>query len=126
MKKPIFINSDEILLVMCRDELENIAQSGPFYEEKDIIKFIDNVENAVKIFRIEPTINRCENISEDIAELYINGHDIIYLENKTYHDFILESEAYHNFLDDIVKQEYEDALYGTYEQQHRLRFCDVI
>ncbi|MET3590618.1 hypothetical protein ABID23_001734, partial [Bartonella silvatica] len=28
VKKPVFINSDEILLVMCENEADNLAKSG--------------------------------------------------------------------------------------------------
>ncbi|WP_329957904.1 hypothetical protein [Bartonella sp. A05] len=80
MTKPLFINSDEILLVMGCDEIDSVAQSGPFYEEKDIINFIDNIDNAAQIFRIEPTANRCENISEEVAEFYLR-------ESETFHLF---------------------------------------
>ncbi|WP_455480500.1 hypothetical protein V3564_02515 [Bartonella sp. B12(2025)] len=126
MKKPLFINSNEILLVMGRNELDSMAQSGPFYEENDIIDFINNVDNAVQIFRIEPTTNRCEDISEEIAEFHIKNHENMCFENEISHDFILNSDAYHDLLDEVAKKEYEDILYGTYEQQHRLRLSDVI
>ncbi|USP03378.1 hypothetical protein [Bartonella taylorii] len=126
MKKPVFINSDEILLVMCSDEIDNIAKSGPFYEEKDIINFIDEADNAVQIFRIEPETNRCEDISEDIAEFYLKEHEQKCFEGKIPHEFIERSAAYGHFLDDIKQREYDDAMYGPYEKQHRLRPCDVL
>ncbi|WP_455478709.1 hypothetical protein V3565_02295 [Bartonella sp. B10] len=111
---------------MGRDELDSMAQSGPFYEENDIIDFINNVDNAVQIFRIEPATNRCEDISEEVAEFHIKNHENLCFENEIFHDFILNSEAYHNLLDEVARQEYEDAMYGTYEVQHRLRLSDVI
>ncbi|MET3560807.1 hypothetical protein ABID39_001523 [Bartonella japonica] len=126
MKKPIFINSDEILLVMSMDEGDNLAQSGPFHEESDIINFINEADNAVKIFRIEPTTNRCEDISEEIAECYIQKYEQRCFEETKLHDFILHSDAYDFFLEDIKRREYEDAEYGSYEKQHRLRPCDVL
>ncbi|WP_375621622.1 hypothetical protein [Bartonella sp. AA97HXZ] len=30
------------------------------------------------------------------------------------------------FLDDIKQHEYNDAMYDSYEQQHRLHPCDVL
>ncbi len=126
VKKPVFIKSDEILLVMCSDERESIAKSGPFYEEKDIIKFIDEADNAVQIFRIEPETNRCEDISEDIAEFYLKEHEQKCFEGKIPHEFIERSAAYGHFLDEIKQREYDDEMYGTYEQQHRLTLWDVI
>lgn len=126
MKKPIFINSDEILLVMCENEAQNLAQAGPFYEEKDIINFIDEADNALKVMRIEPNNNRCEDISEDLAEFYLKEREEQCFNDVIPHDFVKHSAAYGFFLDNIRQREYEDAMYGTYEQQHRLRLCDVL
>ncbi|VEJ45234.1 hypothetical protein [Bartonella vinsonii] len=126
MDKPVFIKSDEILLVMCDDESESIAKSGPFYEEKDIIDFIDETDNAVQIFRVEPKTNRCEDISEDIAEFYLKEFEEQCLNGKIPHDFILHSTAYSFFLEEIEEQRYQDKIYGTYEEQHRLTLWDVI
>ncbi|EJF96864.1 hypothetical protein MEI_01476 [Bartonella vinsonii subsp. arupensis Pm136co] len=126
MNKPVFIKSDEILLVMCHDERDNIAKSGPFFEEKDIIDFIDETDNAVQIFRVEPAINRCEDISEDIAEFYIKHHEQKCFDGIIHHDFVKDSDAYGFFLEEIEKQRYQDKIYGTYEEQHRLTLWDVI
>ncbi|WP_455466824.1 hypothetical protein [Bartonella sp. B39] len=126
MGKPIFINSDEILLVICENEVQNLAQSGPFYEENDIIDFIDEADNAVQIFRIEPAMNRCEDISEDIADFYLKEREQQCFDDIIPHDFIKHSAAYGFFLDDIKQQKYKDKMFGTYEQQHRLRPCDVL
>ncbi len=126
VNKPVFINSDEILLVMCENEEQNLAKSGPLLEEKDIINFIDQTDNAVQILRVEPTTNRCEDISEDIAEFYLKLREQKCFDGKIPHDFILHSTAYGFFLDDIKQREYDDAMYGSYEKQHRLRPCDVL
>ncbi|MBX4335576.1 hypothetical protein [Bartonella raoultii] len=126
MDKPIFINSDEILLVMCENEAQNLAKSGPFYEEKDIIDFIDEADNAIKIMRIEPINNRCEDISEDLAEFYIKQREEQCFNDIIPHDFVKHSSAYSFFLDEIRQQEYDDKRYGTYEQQNRLTFWDVL
>ncbi|MBX4336368.1 hypothetical protein [Bartonella raoultii] len=126
MDKPIFINSDEILLVMCENEAQNLVKSGPFYEEKDIIDFIDEADNAIKIMRIEPINNRCEDISEDLAEFYIKQREEQCFNDIIPHDFVKHSSAYSFFLDEIRQQEYDDKRYGTYEQQNRLTFWDVL
>ncbi|WP_375640128.1 hypothetical protein [Bartonella sp. MM55XZML] len=126
MKKPVFINSDEILLVMCENEEQNLAKSGPFLEEKDIIKFIDQTDNAVQILRVEPTTNRCEDISEDIAEFYLKECEEQCFNGNIPHDFVKDSNAYGFFLEEIEQQRYEDETYGTYEQQNRLTLSDVI
>lgn len=124
--KPVFIKSDEILLVMCENEEQNLAKYGTFFEEKDIIKFIDQADNAVQILRIEPTTNRCEDISEDIAEFYLKECEEQCFNGNIPHEFIEQSAAYGFFLEEIEQQRYEDETYGTYEQQHRLTLWDVI
>ncbi len=126
VKKPVFINSDEILLVMCENEEQNLAKYGTFFEEMDIIKFIDQADNAVQILRIEPTTNRCEDISEDVAEFYLKEYEEQCFNGNIPHDFVTHSSAYSFFLDDIKQREYDDAMYGSYEKQHRLRPCDVL
>ncbi|WP_208439715.1 hypothetical protein [Bartonella grahamii] len=126
MTKPVFINSDEILLVMCENEEQNLAKAGPFLEESDMIKFIDQTDNAVQIFRVEPTTNRCEDISEDLAECYLKEREEQCFNGNIPHDFVKDSSAYDFFLEEIEQQRYEDEMYGSYEKQHRLRPCDVL
>ncbi len=126
VKKPVFINSDEILLVICENEEQNLAKAGPFLEEKDMIKVIDQTDNAVQIFRIEPKTNRCEDISEDLAECYLKECEEQCFNGNIPHDFVKDSNAYGFFLEEIEQQRYEDETYGTYEQQHRLTLSDVI
>nr|WP_246588277.1 hypothetical protein [Bartonella raoultii] len=111
---------------MCENEAQNLAKSGPFYEEKDIIDFIDEADNAIKIMRIEPINNRCEDISEDLAEFYIKEREEQCFNDIIPHDFVKHSSAYSFFLDEIRQQEYDDKRYGTYEQQNRLTFWDVL
>ncbi len=94
VKKPVFINSDEILLVICENEEQNLAKSGPLLEEKDIINFIDQTDNAVQILRVEPTTNRCEDISEDIAECYLKECEEQCFNGNIPHDFVKDSNAY--------------------------------
>ncbi|WP_144755879.1 hypothetical protein [Bartonella saheliensis] len=126
MDKPVFITSKEILLVICEDETENLAQYGPFFEEKDIIDFINEADNAVKILRVEPENNRCEDISEEIAEFYVNQNRENLNEDSRVHYFIRESEAFNQLLDDLATEKYIDEVYGTYEEQNRLHPSDVL
>ncbi|MBX4336038.1 hypothetical protein [Bartonella raoultii] len=127
MNKPVFINSDEILLVVCENEEQNLAKYGTFFDEKEIIKFIDQTaDNALQIFRVEPKTNRCEDISEDLAEFYIKQREEQCFNDIIPHDFVKHSSAYSFFLDEMRQQEYDDKRYGTYEQQNRLTFWDVL
>ncbi|WP_455476595.1 hypothetical protein [Bartonella sp. B41] len=124
MEKPIFVNSDEILLVIYNGD-EHFAESGPFYDEFEILKVLYGTEGATKILRIDNSMKHCEDISEEIAEAYIRENDILQ-PCEIEHPFVEESDAFDAFWDEVAKQEYEDTMYGTYEQQHRLRLCDVI
>ncbi|WP_375633198.1 MULTISPECIES: hypothetical protein [unclassified Bartonella] len=124
MDKPILINSNEILLVVYDDD-QNIGRSGPL-DESQVLKIIDEADDAIQIFRINPSENNCEDISEEIAEAYVKENIEHLHEESKVHDFVSESVAYHDLLSDLAKEKYNDEFYGTYEQQHRLRPCDVL
>ncbi|WP_375671931.1 MULTISPECIES: hypothetical protein [unclassified Bartonella] len=124
MENPILINSDEILLVVYDDD-QNIGRSGPL-DESQVLKIIDEADDAIQIFRINPSENNCEDISEEIAEAYVKENIEHLHEESKVHDFVLESDAYQELLDEIADEKYNDEIYGTYEQQHRLRPCDVL
>ncbi|UNE53618.1 hypothetical protein [Bartonella machadoae] len=123
MDKPILINSDEILLVVCDDE--HIGHSGPL-DESQVLEMIDEADDAIKIFRINPSENSCEDISEDIAEAYIKENREFLDEDSKVHYYVGESAAYDSLLEEIADEKYNDEVYGTYEEQHRLTFWDVI
>ncbi|VEJ44380.1 hypothetical protein [Bartonella vinsonii] len=124
MDKPILINSNEILLVVYDDD-QHIGQSGPL-DENQVLGIVDEADDAIQIFRINPSENSCEDISEEIAEVYIKQNiDFLDEDSKVDH-YIYESNAYHRLLNDIADEKYNDKMYGTYEQQHRLRPCDVL
>ncbi|WP_375657832.1 MULTISPECIES: hypothetical protein [unclassified Bartonella] len=124
MENPILINSDEILLVVYDDD-QNIGRSGPL-DESQVLKIIDEADDAIQIFRINPSENNCEDISEEIAEAYVKENIEHLHEDSEVHDFVRESDAYQELLDEIADEKYNDEIYGTYEQQHRLRACDVL
>ncbi|WP_375658710.1 hypothetical protein [Bartonella sp. MR30HLJHH] len=124
MENPILINSDEILLVVYDDD-QNIAESGPL-DASQILKIIDEADDAIQIFRINPSENNCEDISEEIAEAYVKENIEHLHEDSEVHDFVRESDVYNRLLDEIADEKYNDEIYGTYEQQHRLRPCDVL
>ncbi|WP_375663511.1 hypothetical protein [Bartonella sp. CL63NXGY] len=124
MDKPILINSNEILLV-AYDKDQHIAESGPL-DASQVLKIIDEADDAIQIFRINPSENNCEDISEEIAEAYVKENIEHLHEDSEVHDFVRESDAYQELLDEIADEKYNDEIYGTYEQQHRLRACDVL
>ncbi|WP_375684213.1 hypothetical protein [Bartonella sp. CB15SXKL] len=124
MENPILINSDEILLVVYDDD-QNIGRSGPL-DESQVLKIIDEADDAIQIFRINPSEKNCEDISEEIAEAYVKENIEHLHEESKVHGFVRESVAYHDLLSDLADEKYNDEIYGTYEQQHRLRPCDVL
>ncbi|WP_375631823.1 MULTISPECIES: hypothetical protein [unclassified Bartonella] len=124
MDKPILINSDEILLVVYGDD-QNIGRSGPL-DKSQILSIVDEADDAIQIFRINPSEKNCEDISEEIAEAYVKENIERLDEDSEVHYFIRESDVYNRFLDEIADEKYNDEIYGTYEQQHRLRPCDVL
>ncbi|MBB4077101.1 hypothetical protein GGR08_001418 [Bartonella fuyuanensis] len=124
MDKPILINSNEILLVSY-DKDQNIGRSGPL-DASQILSIVDEVDDAIQIFRINPSEKSCEDISEEIADAYVEENIEHLDEDSEVHYFVRESSAYHDLLDDLAKEKYNDEIYGTYEQQHRLRPCDVL
>ncbi|WP_375663048.1 hypothetical protein [Bartonella sp. CL266QHHD] len=124
MDKPILINSDEILLVVYGDD-QNIGRSGPL-DKSQILSIVDEADDAIQIFRINPSERNCEDISEEIEAPYVK-ENIEQLEDASeVHNFIRESDVYNRLLDEIADEKYNDEIYGTYEQQHRLRPCDVL
>ncbi|GAA4668022.1 hypothetical protein [Bartonella pachyuromydis] len=124
MEKPILINSNEILLVVY-DDVQHIAESGPL-DASQVQEIIDEADDAIQILRVNPSEKSCEDISEDIAEAYVEDNIERLNEDSEGHYFIRESDAYNRLLDDLVQQKYEDEVYGTYEEQNRLRLSDVI
>ncbi|WP_375637865.1 MULTISPECIES: hypothetical protein [unclassified Bartonella] len=124
MDKPILINSDEILLVVYGDD-QNIGRSGPL-DKSQILSIVDEADDAIQIFRINPSEKNCEDISEEIAEAYVKENIERLDEDSEVHYFIRESDVYNRLLDEIADEKYNDEIYGTYEQQHRLRPCDVL
>ncbi|WP_273758691.1 hypothetical protein [Bartonella sp. AU55XJBT] len=124
MEKPILINSNEILLVTYDDD-QNIAESGPL-DASQILSIVDEGDDAIQIFRINPSEKSCEDISEEIADAYVEENIEHLHEESEVHYFIRESDTYNDLLDDLAKERYNDEVYGTYEQQHRLRPCDVL
>ncbi|WP_375651204.1 hypothetical protein [Bartonella sp. OT172YNZD] len=124
MENPILINSDEILLVVYNDD-QNIGRSGPL-DASQILSIVDEVDDAIQIFRINPSENNCEDISEEIAEAYVKENIEHLHEDSKVHDFIRESDAYNDLLSELAEEKYNDEVYGTYEEQNKLRLCDVL
>ncbi|EJF75611.1 hypothetical protein MCO_01732 [Bartonella sp. DB5-6] len=92
MDKPILINSNEILLVVYGDD-QHIGESGPL-DENQVLEIVDEADDTVQIFRVNPSEKSCEDISEDIAELYLREREEQCFNGKIPHEFIEHSAAY--------------------------------
>ncbi|ENN91111.1 hypothetical protein [Bartonella bovis] len=123
MNEQIFVDDHEILLVICDDGYHD-ARSGPL-DRTEIMNIVDGVDDVVRILRIDLHSDHYDDISEKIAEIYVKDSDSSLLERNT-HPFIVDSNAYHILKEDVEEQIYADKVYGTYEEQHRLRPCDVL
>ncbi|AQX18871.1 MULTISPECIES: hypothetical protein [unclassified Bartonella] len=126
MKNIPFVKEDEILIILCEDEI-NDTYDGPL-EREEVIELVENkYDDVVRLLRLDLRSLHADDVSEQIAELYMNmkirdGYD----QDEQVAPFIFNSDAYHAYLDQKIAQEYEDNLYGSYEKQHRLRWSDVL
>ncbi|ENN91954.1 hypothetical protein [Bartonella bovis] len=123
MNEQVFVADHEILLVVC-DDGNHPSLSGPL-DQTEVMNIVNGVDDVVSILRVDLHSDHYNDISEEIAKLYVKDSDSSLLERKT-HPFIVDSDAYHLLKEDVEKQRYADATYGTYEEQHRLRPCDVL
>ncbi|EJF87846.1 hypothetical protein [Bartonella rattimassiliensis] len=124
MKNIAFVKEDEIIIILCEDEKPDIYE-GPIDEIEEVLELIEESETVYKVLRLDLTTNHAEDVTEQIADFYTENYEINE-ENTQLQPFILNSEAYHTCLDERRARDYEDNLYGSYENQHRLRPCDVL
>ncbi|EYS92520.1 hypothetical protein X471_00008 [Bartonella bacilliformis str. Heidi Mejia] len=106
-------------------ESKHIAQSGPFYDEFEILEALKGTESAEQIFRVDLETKHYEDFSEEIAETYIRDNSIC-LDGAVEHPFIENSNAYAELLKEQKAQKSNDIIYGRYEQQHRLCAYDLV
>ncbi|GAA5110730.1 hypothetical protein [Bartonella jaculi] len=124
MKNVPFVKEDEIIILLCEDESSE-AVEGPFDHVEEVLEFIEERETVHRILRLDLITLHADDVSEQIADLYVMNHEIDE-QNTQLQPFILDSDAYHACLDEKAMRDYQDNLYGSYEKQHRLRPCDVL
>ncbi|OPB32207.1 hypothetical protein [Bartonella sp. AR 15-3] len=125
MKNIPFVKEDEVLVILCEDEISD-AYDGPL-EQEEVLELIDKYDDVIRLLRLDLRSLHADDVSEQIAELYMDmkmGDD--YNQDEQVSPLIFNSDAYHTYLDQKIAQEYEDNLYGSYEKQHRLRWSDVL
>jgi len=98
---------------------------------------LDTVEDATRlitteaefisqIIRIDTITLQAQDVSEEIAEVYIRlfGDDLN--EESTIDPFLEVSQAWEDHIEYLAQQAADDARFGTYEEQHRLTLKDVL
>ncbi|ABM44489.1 hypothetical protein X471_00783 [Bartonella bacilliformis str. Heidi Mejia] len=119
-----FVKEDEILIILCDDE-EGDLYIGPIENSEEVLDLVDNREAVQRLLRLDLTTLHADDVSESVADIYVALSDMAE-KTESLQPFIVNSEAYHDYLEQQNKQAYHDTLYGSYEQQHRLRFSDVL
>ncbi|MCZ2158703.1 hypothetical protein NPX99_05375 [Bartonella sp. 220] len=125
MKNIPFVKEDEIIIILCEDEKSD-AYEGPLEQIEEVLEIIEEYETVQRLLRLDLTTLHAEDVTEQLADVYVANHDEIDEENTHLQPFILNSDAYHVYLEEKVARDYEDNRYGSYEKQHRLRPCDVL
>lgn len=124
MRDRPFVTEDEILVVLCCDESGDVCV-GPIEQAEDVLAFLEGDSSVQQLVRLNLKTLNAEDVSEQLADLYIENL-VLFEEDDPFPPYILESDAYHVYRDQKIARDYEDSLYGSYEQQHRLRPCDVL
>ncbi|WP_455480546.1 hypothetical protein V3564_05325 [Bartonella sp. B12(2025)] len=124
MKNIPFVKEDEMIIIFCEGEKSD-AYEGPLDQIEEVLELVEECENVQRLLRLDLTTLHAEDVSEQLADVYVANHEIDE-QNMQLHPFIFNSDAYHDYLDEKAARDYEDNLYGSYEKQHRLRPCDVL
>ncbi|AQX19756.1 antA/AntB antirepressor family protein [Bartonella sp. WD16.2] len=96
MNKQVSVGYNEVLLIITGDEISHPALYGPF-STAEIMYIVNTLNNVIKIFCINPDESSLDDLSEEIAEIYVKNSDSSLLERET-HLFIEDSEVYYNLL----------------------------
>ncbi|ENN89963.1 hypothetical protein [Bartonella bovis] len=118
MNKQVFVGADEILLIVSTyDEYD--AKPGPL-DETEIMNMVNQIETVVSILRIDLMSNRYDDISEEVAELYVqkylDDYEHYYFVEDAPYPFIAHSCAYSDVLDKMEEREDQNPFYSTYQQ----------
>ncbi|AQX20386.1 hypothetical protein [Bartonella sp. WD16.2] len=123
MKDIPFVKEDEILIILGEDADDDVYV-GPIDYLEEVLDLMEQCDAVQRFLRLDLTTLHADDVSEQVAEIYMKCHDID--EQDGYHPFILDSDVYHEYLEDKATRVYQDSIYGSYEEQHRLRPCDVL
>ncbi|WP_336276604.1 hypothetical protein [Bartonella sp. CB178] len=124
MKNVPFVKEDETVVILCEDETGD-AYEGPIEQVEEVLELVDERETVQRILRLDLVTLRADDVSEEVADVYVQNNDIEENDEKL-QPFILNSDAYQLYLDEKIAQDYEKNVYGSYEKQNRLRPRDVL
>nr|CDP80417.1 hypothetical protein BN1046_01349 [Bartonella schoenbuchensis] len=118
MNEQVLIGADQILLIVSTyDEYD--ARPGPL-DGTEIMNMVNQIESVVSILRIDLQSNRYDDISEDVAELYVqkylNDYSHYYFVEDAPYPFIADSWAYSDVLDKIRERENTSPFYSNCQQ----------
>ncbi|WP_102830690.1 hypothetical protein [Bartonella bovis] len=124
MKDIPFVKEDEILIILGEDADDDVYV-GPIDCLEEVLDLMEQCDAVQRFLRLDLKTLHADDVSEQVAEIYMKCHDLDEREGY-FHPFILDSDVYHEYLEDKATRVYQDNVYGSYEEQHRLRACDVL
>ncbi|EJF91306.1 hypothetical protein [Bartonella melophagi] len=124
MKDIPFIKEDEILIILGEDADDDVYV-GPIDHLEEVLDLMEQCDAVQRFLRLDLKTLHADDVSEQVAEVYMKCHDLDE-QDDYFHPFILDSDVYHEYLEDKASRVYQDNVYGSYEEQHRLRPCDVL
>ncbi|AQX31329.1 MULTISPECIES: hypothetical protein [Bartonella] len=124
MKDIPFVKEDEILIILGEDADDDVYV-GPIDYLEEVLDLMEQCDAVQRFLRLDLKTLHADDVSEQVAEVYMKCHDLDE-QDGYFHPFILDSDVYHEYLEDKATRVYQDSVYGSYEEQHRLRPCDVL
>ncbi|ENN89985.1 hypothetical protein [Bartonella bovis] len=124
MKDIPFVKEDEILIILGEDADDDVYV-GPIDCLEEVLDLMEQCDAVQRFLRLDLKTLHADDVSEQVAEIYMKCHGL-YEQEGYFHPFILDSDVYHEYLEDKATRVYQDNVYGSYEEQHRLRACDVL
>ncbi|WP_343358322.1 hypothetical protein AAJP84_01760 [Bartonella schoenbuchensis] len=116
MNEQVLIGADQILLIISTYDDDYYAKPGPV-DGTEIMDIVGQMETVESILRIDLQSNRYDDISEDVAELYVqkylDDYSHYYFVEDAPYPFIAHSCAYSDVLDKIRERENTSPFYST-------------
>ncbi len=109
-----------------------------FKTPAEVLKANDDFEDCDAIYLINPARGTCTDITEIMALAWLKKNDDMTREDidrigmtpdgrhGQHMRWLLESDAFEDWSSNLLQSEADDALYGSYAQQHRFRACDLV